>query len=262
DALKKLDWQVSVAAYSFRNFTFFETVDRIAALGVKAIEGFNFQNIGGDMPGKLDPAAMTDEQIQKVQAKLDAAGMKLVALYYGGFPADEAASRRVFERCKKLGVRYFVSEPNPKLLPMLDKLAKEYDMYLGLHGHSKQSSPATWHPELVSKLCEPFSPHLGAFSDTGHWIRSELVPAEGVEILKDHFIGVEIHDLHAFNATGHDVPLGKGVGQMDKFLKTLAKVKKGPVLISIEYVSNPASPDDDVRECIRFIEKTAMEIAF
>ncbi len=257
----KLDWQISVAAYSFRKFTFFEAVDKVADLGVNLIEGFNFQKISEDMPGKLNPLTMSEEDLQKVREKLEVSGVKLIALYYGSFPADEAACRTIFENSKKLGVKYFVSEPLPERLPMLDKLAQEYGMIVGLHGHDKKHSPNTWHPELVAKQCQPFSPAIGAFSDTGHWIRSELDPSEGVEILKDRIVGFEIHDLHAFNASGHDVPLGTGVGKMEKMLETAARVKKGPVLISIEYNTNPDNPSDDIRQCIDFLDRQAMRLA-
>jgi sugar phosphate isomerase/epimerase len=261
EAEKKLDWQIAVAAYTFREFTFFETVDKIAQLGVDRVEGFNFQKISKDIPGVLDPLKMSDEDMKKVRDKLQASGVALVALYYGAFPADEAVCRKIFERSKELGVKYFVSEPKPELLPMLDKLAQEYGMIVGLHGHDKKSSPNTWHPGLVVKHCEALSPAVGAFSDTGHWIRSELVPAEGAEILKDRIVGFEIHDLHAFDPTGHDVPHGTGVGKIDTLLETLAKVKKGPVLLSIEYGSNPEDPSGGVKQSLEFLDTQAIRLA-
>ncbi|NLS93931.1 MAG: hypothetical protein GXX96_17360 [Planctomycetaceae bacterium] len=260
-AAEKLDWQIAVAAYSFRQFTFFETVDKVADLGVNLIEGFNFQKISGDIPGKLNPLTMSDDDMEKVRDKLRQSGVTMIALYYGSFPADEAQCRTVFQRSKELGVKYFVSEPKPELLPMLDKLAQEYGMIVGLHGHDKKSSPNTWHPELVVKQCQPFSAAIGAFSDTGHWLRSELEPSEGVEILKDRIVGFELHDLHAFDPSGHDVPLGTGVGKMAKMLETVAKVKQGPVLMSIEYVSNPDNPSQDVKQCLEFLDGQAIRLA-
>ncbi len=260
-AAKQLDWQIAVAAYSFRQFTFFETVDKVAELGVDLIEGFSFQKIGNGIPGTLDPMNMTDEDLHKVRDKLQQSGVALIALYYGDFPADQAACRTIFENSRTLGVKYFVGEPNPDRLPMLDKLAQQYGMIVGLHGHDRESSPNTWHPELVAKQCQSFSPAIGAFSDTGHWIRSELDPAEGVAMLKDRVVGFEIHDLHAFNASGHDVPLGTGVGEMQKMLDTVARVKKGPVLFSIEYNSNPDNPSDDVKKCIEFLDAQAIRLA-
>jgi sugar phosphate isomerase/epimerase len=260
-AAKKLDWQIAVAAYSFRQFTFFEAVDKVAALGVDLIEGFSFQKISNEIPGTLDPLNMSDADVQKVRDKLRKSGVTLIALYYGDFPADQAACRTIFENSKKLGVKYFVGEPDPDRLPMLDKLAQEYGMIVGLHGHDKNSSPNTWHPELVAKHCQAFSAAIGAFSDTGHWIRSELDPAEGVALLKDRVVGFEIHDLHAFNASGHDVPLGTGVGQMQKMLETVVRVKKGPVLISVEYNSSPDNPAGDVKKCIEFLDAQAIRLA-
>jgi sugar phosphate isomerase/epimerase len=261
EAANKLDWQIAVAAYTFRQFTFFETVDKVAELGVDLIEGFNFQKISHDIPVTLNPLTMSDDDMQKVCDKLQKSGVTLIALYYGSFPADEAACRTIFENSKKLGVKYFVGEPKPERLPMLDKLAQEYDMIVGLHGHDKKSSPNTWHPELVAKQCEPFTPAIGAFSDTGHWIRSGLDPSEGVEILKDRIVGFEIHDLHAFDASGHDVPLGAGVGKLAKMLETVARVKNGPVLMSIECSFNPENPSDGVKKSIEFLDGQVMRLA-
>ena len=249
-----------MAAYTFRKFTFFETVDKVAELGVDLVEGFNFQAIGKDVPAKLNPLTMSEEDLQKVRDKLQHSGVSLIALYYGSFPADEAACRTIFENSKSLGVKYFVSEPKPERLPMLDKLAREYGMIVGLHGHDKKHSPNTWHPDLVVKQCQPFSPAIGAFSDTGHWIRSELDPSEGVEILKDRIVGFEIHDLHAFDASGHDVPLGTGVGKLSKMLETVARVKKGPVLLSIECSFDPEDPSDGVKKSIEFLDGQAIRL--
>ncbi len=61
-AEKKLDWQIAVAAYSFRQFTFFEAVDKVAELGVDRIEGFNFQKISKEIPGTLNPLTMSDDE--------------------------------------------------------------------------------------------------------------------------------------------------------------------------------------------------------
>jgi sugar phosphate isomerase/epimerase len=260
-AQKKLDWQIAVAAYTFRKFTFFETVDKVAELGLDRIEGFNFQKISKEIPDALNPLTMSDEQFEKVLRKLRESRVALIALYYGKFPADEAACRTIFEKSRRLGVKYFVSEPDPSLLPMLDKLGQEYGMIVGLHGHDKKSSPNTWHPELVAKQCQALSPAIGAFSDTGHWIRSELDPAEGVAILKDRIVGFEIHDLDAFNSSGRGVPLGTGVGKLPKMLETLAKVKKGPVLLSIECHSNPDHPFDGVKKSVEFLDAQAIRLA-
>lgn len=259
-AFEKLNWKLCVSGYSFRKFTFFETVDMIAELGVKLIEGFNFQQISKEIKTKLDPAAMSDEEIKIVRAKLESAGLQLIALYYGSFPADETACRRVFERSRMLGVKYFVSEPDPAMLPLLEKCAKECGMIVGLHGHSKKSSPNTWHPDLVLKRIMVHSPAIGAFSDTGHWIRSDLNPSEGAAILKDRNVGVELHDLNEFTPTGHDVPLGTGVGKIAEYLRTMSQAQKGPFLISVDYTSSPDNPVDDIRKSVQFVERTAVDI--
>ncbi|MBE6426582.1 MAG: hypothetical protein E7029_11480 [Planctomycetaceae bacterium] len=257
-ALQKLNWKITVAAYSFRKFTFWETVDQVSEMGIDSLYGFNFQTVGGGIEGKLDPAALSDEALWKIRTKLDSAGLELTALYYGAYPSDEAACRRIFERSRMLGVRYFVSEPRPEQLPMLERLGEEYGITVGMHGHDKKSSPNTWHPSLVMKECAKYSPAIGAFSDTGHWIRSGLEPAAGVAVLKGRTVGLDLHDL---NEAGEDVPLGTGTGKIAEMLETLAGVNAAPVLLGIEYLGNPEDPSADVKQSVDFLKKQAVRLA-
>ncbi|MHB8903109.1 MAG: hypothetical protein ACYC6Y_30480, partial [Thermoguttaceae bacterium] len=90
---------------------------------------------------------------------------------------------------------------------------------------------------------------------------SGLDPSEGVEILNDRIVGFEIHDLQAADSTGHDVPLGTGVGNLARMLETVARVKKGPVLMSIECSFNPEDPSDGVRQSIRFLDDQSLRLA-
>ncbi|MBE6429000.1 MAG: hypothetical protein E7028_10580 [Planctomycetaceae bacterium] len=240
----------AIAAYSYRQFSFFETIDKVAELGVRNLYGFNFQTVGGGIEGKLDPAALSDAELEKIRLKLTEKKISLIALYYGSFPEDEAACRKIFERSKSLGIQTFVSEPDPKLLPMLDRIAGEFGMKIGLHGHDRQSSPNTWHPLLVADKCRNLK-NIAAFNDTGHWIRSGLDPTDGIEILGKFTIGFDLHDL---NAEGKDVPLGTGVGNIGRMLRALKRIPGPPVLIGIEYNSNPQDPTADIKQCLEFLK--------
>jgi len=244
------DVEVAVAAYTYRNFTFFETVEKVAELGVPNLYGFNFQKVGGGIEGVLDPANLSDADLQKIREFLASKKITLCALYYGSFPDDEAQCRRIFERSKSLGVKRFVSEPKPEQLPMLDKIAGEFEMVVGLHGHSQQASPNTWHPILVANQCRGLK-NVGAFNDTGHWLRSGLAPTDGIEILGKYTVGFDLHDL---NADGKDVPLGTGVGNIGLMLHALQRIPGPPVLIGLEYNSNPENPTEDVKKCLEFLK--------
>lgn len=244
------DVEVAIAAYTYRKFTFFETVEKVADLGVPNLYGFNFQAVGGGIDGVLDPAKLSDADLQKIRDFLASKKITLCALYYGSFPDDEAECRRIFERSKSLGVKRFVSEPKPELLPMLDKLAGEYGMIVGLHGHSRQASPNTWHPILVANQCRCLK-NVGAFNDTGHWLRSGLAPTDGIEILGKYTVGFDLHDT---DAEGKDVPLGTGTGNIGLMLHALQRIPGPPVLIGIEYNSNPDDPTEDVKKCLEFLK--------
>jgi hypothetical protein len=44
---------------------------------------------------------MSDADMRRVCDKLRTSGVSLIALYYGDFPADQAACRTIFEKSKK-----------------------------------------------------------------------------------------------------------------------------------------------------------------
>ncbi|MFH1266202.1 MAG: twin-arginine translocation signal domain-containing protein, partial [Planctomycetota bacterium] len=48
---EKLGWKLACAAYSFNRLTFFETVDKIASLGLDTVEGFDWQKLSPEKPG-------------------------------------------------------------------------------------------------------------------------------------------------------------------------------------------------------------------
>ena len=73
------DWKLALQAWTFNKDTFCETVDKAKALGLKYIEAFPNQVIGGDIEGKLTPDLDASSQ-KKVLAKLKEAGVTLIVV--------------------------------------------------------------------------------------------------------------------------------------------------------------------------------------
>ena len=88
-AAEKLGFKLSLQCYTFRQLTFFETVDKAAQLGIKYLEIFPGQKL---KPGsKLTiGSGMSDEVCNEIKKKLaDAGGLKVVAYGVAGVPGDE-----------------------------------------------------------------------------------------------------------------------------------------------------------------------------
>jgi len=196
------DWRLAVQAWTFRKLTFCETIDQAAALGIKYVEAYPGQKLGGGIPGTTH-YNMNAETQEKVQDKLAAAGVKLVCYGVTG-AGNEKGWRKLFEFAKAMGIETITSEPNPKHLDFVEKLCDEYDINVAIHNHPKPSR--YWSPDIVLEACKDRSPRLGACADTGHWARSGLDPTEGLKKLEGRIISLHFKDLNKRERRAHDVP--------------------------------------------------------
>lgn len=253
-ASEKLGLKLSLQCYTFRELTFFETVDQAVALGVKYLEIYPGQ--------KLKPGAtvtmkntMNEETMAEIKKKLaEAGGLKLVAYGVDGVPTEEAAARKVFDWAKKMGIEVLVTETKPN--EVHDKLCNEYHIKMALHNH-----PKTWPPDEVLSACESRSKLIGSCSDTGHWMRAKFVPVEKLRQLQGRVLHLHLKDLNAFGQPAHDLPWGTGLGDVKGMMEELKRQGyKG--YLSIEYETGKV-PELQINlpKCVSFYDKTASELA-
>ncbi len=253
-------WRLVMPAYTFHKFTLFETIDKTAALGLRYCGGLSFQKVGGGIDKFFDPAQLTDEEIAAVNAKLKAAGIRMVSYYYQEIPGDDDGCRRVFAFADKLGIETFLSEPKPESLLAISRFCDEYGINVALHNHDPQSSPAYWHPEKVLAQCEKFGPRIGVCGDMGYWMRAGVDPLDAARILKNRLLVVQVHDLDALSPEGADVLWGRGAGKTRAFFEELHKLGVRPLDVDVEYSKNFDDNMDECRQCIEFFNETVKAI--
>ena len=228
---RKLGWKLAIQAWTNNRGTLFETLELAQRLGLHYVEAFPGQRLSKDSDAKMGPG-MSDEQIQKLQDKAKSCGVAIINFGVTGIPGDEANARKTFEWAKKLGIKTLVSEPQESQIPLLDKLAQEYDMTIAIHDHPKPSH--YWNPEFVLKATAKASPRIGACADTGHWVRSGLDPVECLKKLHGRIISLHFKDLNKRARNAHDVPWGTGASDVAGQLAELKRQGfKG--VFSIEY---------------------------
>jgi len=248
---EKIGWRLGSQAYTFRRMTFFEAVDRIAALGLRYVEMYPGQRVSKEQNVRTNPA-MPPEVVAKVKAKLKAANVKLANYGVTGLPGEEAKCRKLFQWAKSMGIETIVSEPNPADLPMIDKLCQEFGINVAIHNHPKPSR--YWNADTVLAACKGRSKRIGACADTGHWMRSGLDPLACLKKLEGRIISFHFKDLDKSGRGAHDVPWGTGAGNADAMLAEMHRQGfKG--VFAIEYEAKWSM--DDLAKCVAFFNAQA-----
>ncbi len=259
-AQEALGWKLGIEAYTFHKYTFYETIEKTALLGLPYVGGLSFQKVSKDLPKNFDPS-LSDDELRDIRLKLEEQGLRLLTFFIRNIPNDEAACRRIFEFGRKMGIETFISEPEPEALDLIERFCDEYGINVALHNHAQKESPQYWHPQGVLEACAGRSPRIGAAADIGYWIRSGIDPIEGVRLLKDRLLIVQMHDLHALGPDGHDVPWGTGVGRSAEFFRELHRLGIKPAMIGLEYSHDWFESMPKIADSIEFFNSTVLELA-
>lgn len=245
------DWKLCLKTYSLhlKGLTFFESVDKAAALGIKYLEAFPGQKIGGTLHGAMS-FTMDAATRRKVLEKCRSAGVTLVG-YGVASPQSEAEWHELFAFAKAMGVRFIVSEPDPAWIELVDKLSREYAIDVAIHNHPQPSH--YWKPEAVLAAAQGCGKRIGACADTGHWVRSGLDPVQCLKKLDGRIIMLHFKDLSARDPKAHDVVWGTGACDVPAMLAELRRQHfKG--YFSIEY-ENPADVLESLPRIVTFFNR-------
>jgi sugar phosphate isomerase/epimerase len=241
-------------AWTFKEFTVFDAIDKTAAAGGKVIEFYPGQKLSADKPGvKFDHHA-SDETIAAVKARLAQRGLRAVNYGVVDIPADEAGARKIFEFAQKLGL-YAVTTESVEALDTMEKLAREFDIRVGIHNHPRRDRDPNykvWDPNYVLSIVKDRDARIGAAVDVGHWVRSGLDPVASLKILQGRIVSAHLKDLNEKSAGAHDVPFGTGISGVAAMLDELER-QHFAGNISIEYEYNWKDNVVDVAQCIGFV---------
>lgn len=249
-ASEKLGWKLALQCWTFNKLSLFETIELTQKLGMGYLEMFPGQKLKPGSPVGVGPG-MPAEAMEELKQKLQACNVKAVNFGVTG------AGKDTFEFAKKMGLETIVSEANEKEFPNLDKLCTEYSVNIALHNHPKPSH--YWNPDTVLAGVKDVSKRIGACADTGHWMRSGIVPLEGLKKLEGRIVSLHFKDLNKMGG-GNDVPWGTGQGDAKALLAELKRQGfKG--VFSIEYEHGGGQQlIDNVGKCVAFFEETAKEL--
>lgn len=245
----KLDWKLGSQAYTFKNFTFAETLDKIGSIDLKYVEAYPGQKIGNSIEGNMH-YTMDKATQKKVKELLNSKGIEVVA--YGVVTGEnEEDWKKIFSFAKDMGIGVINSEPKIEDLDMVNRLAGEYNLKVALHNHPKPS--VYWHPDTVLEAMKGRE-NIKACADIGHWVRSGMEPVENLKKLEGHIISMHFKDLNEKSREAHDVPWGTGISNIEEVVKEL-KRQKFEGVISVEYEYNWDNSLPEVEHSVNYFRK-------
>lgn len=247
-------WKTAMIAYTFRNFTFFEAVQKTKELGLHYIGGYPGQAIGGGIEGNMD-FTMDAEKQKKILDFLKENDVKLID--FGVItPKTDSEWKQLFEFAKAMDIPNIVSEPQRDQLAMVSQLCDEYSINVAIHNHPAPSLYAD--PDTLVAAISGLSKRVGACADVGHWIRSGLEPVASLKKLEGRLLELHFKDESENGKDAVEVVWGTGTANVKGMLEELHRQEFSGFL-SIEYESKPEDNMKEIAQSIEYYKQVTKE---
>ena len=243
--------KVGLASYSVNKMSFDEMVALLKDLGIHYV---SLKDIHLKQ-------TLSKEEIQKQIAKLKDAGITLMSCGVIYLKGDEAAFRKSFEYVRNTGAPTMVMSCDPPELPVVEKLAKEFDIRCAIHNHGpgdKQFPNAREAYNAVKNL----DPHIGLCVDIGHVYRRGDDEVEVINTVKDRNYDFHIKD-YVKDTTKPNVPgIAKVIGQGGMNIKGIVKAlldMKYTGHVGLEYEKTGPDEPAELKACYEALKKIIAE---
>ncbi len=107
------EFPLAVQCWTFRKFTFMETLEKVKELGIENIQAYPGQVLGlpGDHADAKFDHHMSADQIKAVKTQLERLGLRLVAYGVVNEENNKTALGGLFAFAKEMGIKTVVMEP-------------------------------------------------------------------------------------------------------------------------------------------------------
>lgn len=224
----------AVQCWTYRKFTFLETMDKVRALGIKFLQAYPGQPLGGDFKSQAFDHNLAAKTREAIKQKLREAGLSVVAYGVVNIGQNIDEMRKVFNFAREMGIGTIVCEPRPEDFDLIEKLVKEYNIRVALHNHPAPSRYAF--PMVALENIKNRDERIGVCADTGHWMREGLKPTECLRLLEGRIIDVHLKDRSDFGKapSAVDIAWGAGKAGVKEILAELT-LQDYPGFLTVEY---------------------------
>ncbi len=232
--------KVGLASYSTRELSVDETIVCCRRAGIRHITI-------KDVHLKL---TSTPEERRQFRDKFRDAGIEIVGCGVIYLSKEEQV-RPAFEYVRDLGANTAVIGVNAQMVPAVEKVIKDFDLRAAIHNHGPEDRLGAYSPLDVMEWIKGVDRKIGICLDVGHTFRCGLEPSEVALKCASRLYDVHNKDLAEASVKSRGVPIGQGVIDAVRFLKTLVKLKF-PYHVALEYEVDAKNPVPGIAESIGF----------
>jgi sugar phosphate isomerase/epimerase len=249
-------WRIGVQMWTFHYVPFVTAIAKADSAGVKFIEAFPGQALGGDMKDSFG-IRMSEESKAKIKQLLQSKGISIVAMGVIT-PKTMEEWKKYFDLAKEFGLSYITAEPLKNQWDALDSMAGTYGIKVAIHDHPRPN--AYWHPDSVLAATKGH-PNIGSCADVGHWARNGLDPVVCLQKLEGHIFGVHLKDIDsAGNTKANDLVVGTGVIHFPEIFSELKRQGFSGGLFSIERENNWYNNVPDVIATVKYFNEQVSKL--
>jgi sugar phosphate isomerase/epimerase len=236
--------RIGVASYSLRTLPLDEAIATVQALRVKNIALFR---------AHCNWEAASADECRAIGAKVKAAGLSLTGSGVINLFQDEAKSRQAFENARAAGLQTMVCKPELAALPLVEKLANEFDQKLAIHNHGPEDKLYPT-PEVIWNAIKSLDSRVGLCIDVGHTARFGDDPNAAIKKYAARVYDVHMKDSVAVIGAQRDVPVEVGAGRLDVrgMLRALLDINYNGV-VSFEYEKIAGNPAIGLAESVGYV---------
>jgi sugar phosphate isomerase/epimerase len=237
---RQYPFELGVASYTFREFGLEAAIDMTLRVGLRRI----------CLKDVHLPLESAKTEIAAAVKKIREAGLVPYGcgVVYMKTPGEV---ERAFTYAKAGGMEVIVGAPDHGLLPLAERKVRESGIKLAIHNHGP-GDPLYPTPRSVLDKVRSLDPRVGLCLDVGHCQRSGVDPADAAEECAGRLLDVHLKDVTAATKDGGPVEAGRGVIDIPRFLRTLAKENyRGTA--SFEFEKDGKDPMPGLAESVGYV---------
>lgn len=244
--------RLGVTSYSTRSMPLDATIETLKVLRISNVALYK---------AHCNWEGATVDECRGVGEKLKAAGLTLTGSGVINLPNDEAKCRQAFENVKAAGMQSMVCKPDLAALPLVEKLAKQFDQKLAIHNHGPEDKVYPT-PEVIWNAIKSLDSRIGFCIDVGHTARFGDDPVGAIKRYASRLYDVHMKDSIAVVGAQKDVPIEVGAGRLDicGMLRALLDAKYSGV-VTFEYEKVSGNPVTGLAESIGYVRGALAALA-